>query len=322
MTTNIKNRKERCLVLGGGGFIGSHLTEELLHEGYEVTVFDKLNFSRKNISDFIDNIKIAEGDFNNQIEIDNALDGVDFVFHLVSSTLPASSNENPSYDVETNLISSLNLFKECVERKIKKVIFLSSGGTVYGVPESIPVKESNSTNPICSYGIVKKAIEDYLYMFYKIYGLDYFVFRLSNPYGERQNPFAAQGVIPVFMKNAIEDKQINIWGDGEVVRDYIYIKDAVKVLADSLKINSTDKVLNLSSGTGFSLNQIIELIKEISGKDIKVEYQKGRSIDVPVSILDNAKVREIFSWQPETEIKSGMLKTYNYLINLNENNVR
>ncbi|MEZ4824386.1 MAG: NAD-dependent epimerase/dehydratase family protein [Ignavibacteria bacterium] len=227
--------KERCLVLGGGGFIGSHLTEELLNSGYDVTVFDKLNFSRKNISGFPDRIKISEGDFNNEIDIENAMDGADYVFHLVSSTLPASSNENPAYDVETNLISSLNLFQKCVERKIKKVIFLSSGGTVYGIPESVPVSESNNTNPICSYGIVKKAIEDYLFMFQKIYGLDYFVFRLSNPYGERQNPLAAQGAIPVFMNNAIEDRQINIWGDGEVVRDYIYIKDAVKVLADSLK---------------------------------------------------------------------------------------
>ena len=313
--------KERCLVLGGGGFIGSHLTEELLNSGYDVTVFDKLNFSRKNISGFPDRIKISEGDFNNEIDIENAMDGADYVFHLVSSTLPASSNENPAYDVETNLISSLNLFQKCVERKIKKVIFLSSGGTVYGIPESVPVSESNNTNPICSYGIVKKAIEDYLFMFQKIYGLDYFVFRLSNPYGERQNPLAAQGAIPVFMNNAIEDRQINIWGDGEVVRDYIYIKDAVKVLADSLKISSDSRVLNLSSGTGFSLNQIIELIKEISGKEIKVEYQKGRSIDVPVSILDNTKVREIFKWSPETEIKEGMRKTYNYLINLKENNV-
>ncbi|MCB0727703.1 MAG: NAD-dependent epimerase/dehydratase family protein [Ignavibacteriae bacterium] len=313
--------KERCLVLGGGGFIGSHLTEELLISGYDVTVFDKLNFSRKNISGFPDRIKISEGDFNNEIDIENAMDGADYVFHLVSSTLPASSNENPAYDVETNLISSLNLFQKCVERKIKKVIFLSSGGTVYGIPESVPVSESNNTNPICSYGIVKKAIEDYLFMFQKIYGLDYFVFRLSNPYGERQNPLAAQGAIPVFMNNAIEDRQINIWGDGEVVRDYIYIKDAVKVLADSLKVSSDSRVLNLSSGTGFSLNQIIELIKEISGKEIKVEYQKGRSIDVPVSILDNTKVREIFKWSPETEIKEGMRKTYNYLINLKENNV-
>ncbi|HMQ69053.1 MAG TPA: NAD-dependent epimerase/dehydratase family protein [Ignavibacteria bacterium] len=309
-------RKERCLVLGGGGFIGSHITEELLDSGYDVTVFDKLNFSRKNLSGFLGRIHIAEGDFNNEIEIENALEGADHVFHLVSSTLPASSNENPAYDVETNLISSLSLFKKCVERKIKKVVFLSSGGTVYGIPETIPVRETNSTNPICSYGIVKKAIEDYLFMFHKIYGLDYFVFRLSNPYGERQNPMAAQGVIPVFMNNAIEGRQINIWGDGEVVRDYIYIKDAVKVLARSLKVSSDLKVLNLSSGTGYSLNQIIDLIREISGKKIKVEYQKGRSIDVPVSILDNTRVMEIFKWTPETGIKDGMSKTYNYLINL------
>lgn len=310
-------KKERCLIYGGGGFIGSHLAERLLEIGYEVSIFDKLNFSGKNISDFAENLQIIEGDFNNEIDLKNSIRGIDYVFHLVSSTLPASSNDNPVYDAETNLISSLKLIKECIDKGIKKIVFLSSGGTVYGVPGTIPIKEEDSTNPICSYGIIKKTIEEYLYMYEKISGLDYFVFRLSNPYGERQNPHAAQGVIPVFINNAITGETINIWGNGEVIRDYIYIKDAVKVLADSIKIKSDRKIFNLSSGTGYSLNQILDLIKEISGKTIKVEYQEGRQIDVPVNILDNSLAVKTFNWKPETDIKEGIKLTYNYLENLN-----
>lgn len=304
----------KCLVFGGGGFIGSHLAEELLNRNHEVVIFDKLNFSKRNLSHILDKVKVIEGDFNNEIDIKNSLNGIDYVFHLVSSTLPASSNENPVYDVETNLISSLKLFKECSDRKIKKIIFLSSGGTVYGIPEQLPVTENYFSNPICSYGIVKRTIEEYLFLFNKIAGLKYNVFRLSNPYGERQNPNAAQGAIAVFINKVIHDEPIEIWGDGEVIRDYIYIKDAVAVLAKSLETESNDTVFNLSSGTGHSLNEVIEVIKKVSGKNIKTRYKSARNIDVPVSILDNSRAKKLFNWKPETPLEEGIKKTYNFLL--------
>ncbi len=306
-------KKGSCLILGGGGFIGSHLTEKLLAGGYEVTIFDKVNFSKQNVSQFTENIKITEGDFNNGIDIKKSLRNIEYVYHLVSSTLPASSNDNPIFDAETNLISTLRLLKECVNNILKKVIFLSSGGTVYGVPEKIPISENDATNPICSYGIIKRTIEQYLFMFEKIYGLDYFVFRLSNPYGERQNPLAAQGVIPVFINKIINNETLEIWGDGVVVRDYIYVGDAVNVLSDSLGITSNQKILNLSSGCGYSINEIIEIIKTISKKKVHVQYLKGRNVDVPVNILDNNLVKKIFEWMPETKIEDGIKLVYNHL---------
>lgn len=312
------NKKENCIVFGGGGFIGSHLCELLLQKGYDVTLFDKVNFSKSNILHIKDKLKIIEGDFNNKIDIHNSLNNIDFVFHLVSSTLPASSNENPVYDVETNLVSSIRLFQECTARKIKKVIFLSSGGTVYGIPDKIPIKENYSSNPVCSYGIIKKTIEEYLFLFEKLYGLNYSVFRLSNPYGERQNPLAAQGAVSVFIHKAIVNEVITIWGDGGVIRDYIYIKDAVKVLADSIEINSNEKIYNLSSGSGHSLNDIIKIIEDVSGKKIRVDYIEARNIDVPVNILDNTLVKRTFEWKPETDIREGIKITYNYLKKVND----
>lgn len=306
--------KKKCIVYGGGGFIGSHLCESLIAAGYEVILFDKLNFSKKNISHFENKIKVIEGDFNNEMDLYNSLEGINYVFHLVSSTLPASSNENPVYDAETNLISSLKLFKECLDRKIRKVIFLSSGGTVYGIPESIPIKENYFSNPFCSYGIIKRTIEEYLFLFNKLHGLDYYVFRLSNPYGERQNPFASQGAVSVFINKVIHDEKIEIWGNGEVVRDYIYIEDAVKVLVRSLEVSSSEKVFNLSTGHGYSLNEIVKVISKISGKKIKPDYKEGRSIDVPVSVLDNSLAEKVFSWKPETSIEEGIKKTYEHLL--------
>lgn len=311
----MKTGNKNCIVYGGGGFIGSHLCESLLENGYEVTLFDKLRFSRNNILHFENKLNIIEGDFNNEIDIKNSLKGMNYVFHLVSSTLPASSNENPVYDVESNLVSSIKLFKECIDLKIKKLIFLSSGGTVYGIPDVIPVAEDYFSNPICSYGIVKRTIEEYLFLFGKIHGMNYNVFRLSNPYGERQNPYAAQGAVAVFINKVINNESIEIWGDGEVIRDYIYIKDVVDALTKSVIINSDEKVFNLSSGKGYSLIQIIKIIEKVSGKEVKINYKAARNIDVPVSVLDNKLLKNAFKWKPQINIDAGIKKTFNYLLN-------
>jgi UDP-glucose 4-epimerase len=302
-----------CIIYGGGGFIGSHLCEELLKRDYIVTIFDKINFSKDNLKSFKDKIKIIEGDFNNEYDLLSSLDGIDYVYHLVSSTLPASSNDNPVYDVESNLISTLRLLQDVVKRKIKKVVFVSSGGTVYGIPKSTPISEDHSRHPICSYGITKKTIEDYLYMFNYLYNVDYTVLRLANPYGERQNPLYAQGVIPVFLKKMLLNEEIVIWGDGSVRRDYIYIKDAIIPMADSLGYSGNHKVFNLGSGEGHSVNELLEMIKSITKMDAKVKYVAGRKLDVPVSVLDISLIKKEMNYVPKIEIEKGIELTYNYL---------
>ena len=302
-----------CIIYGGGGFIGSHLSEGLLNKGYNVTIFDKINFSKENIIDFRDKVNIIEGDFNNEYDLLSSLEGVDYIYHLVSSTLPASSNDNPVYDAESNLVSTLKLLQDVIKRKIKKVVFISSGGTVYGVPQIIPIPENHSRKPICSYGIIKKTIEDYLYMYNYLYGLDYNVFRLANPYGERQNPLYAQGLIPVFLKKILLGEEIVIWGDGSVRRDYVYIKDAVVPLIQSLESKSKYKEFNLGSGVGYSVNELLEKIKRITKKDTKVIYTKSRKLDVPVSVLDISLIKKEMNYSLCTDIDTGIEITYNYL---------
>ena len=306
-------KKKSCIIYGGGGFIGSHISEELLNDGYEVSVFDKLYFDKRNISAFRNRVNVIEGDFYNEKDIKKSLKDQDIVFHLVSSTLPENSNLNPAYDVETNLIATIKMLDRCREYKVSKVIFISSGGTVYGIPEKIPTPETFCGKPICSYGIVKKTIEDYLFMYNRLYGLDYNVFRLANPYGERQNPFVAQGVIPVFLMKILKKETIDIWGDGSVTRDYIYIKDAVDCLLKSLKVSSREKLFNLGSGRGYSLNEIIEIMKAVTGMKPKVKYQHGRDVDVPVNILNSSLAKKTFNWKPKTEIEKGIYKTFYYL---------
>lgn len=304
---------KKTIIYGGGGFIGSHIAEGLIAEGYDVTIFDKLNFDKRNIDHLGKKIKVLEGDFHNEIELKKSIKNAGIVFHLVSSTLPASSNQNPIYDAETNLISTLRLLGECVKHKIEKIIFISSGGTVYGIPEELPIKESHHRRPICSYGIIKKTIEDYLYMYNKLYKLDYLVFRLSNPYGERQNPFVAQGVIPVFLRKMIQKETIEIWGDGKVTRDYIYIKDVVKAIIKTMNKQTSGSVYNLGSGIGFTLNELIEKMKNQTGIIPKVRYQKGRDVDVPKNILDVKLLENEINWKPEVAIEEGIKITFEYL---------
>jgi UDP-glucose 4-epimerase len=305
--------KGNCIIYGGGGFIGSHLAEELLANGYNVTIFDKLNFSRTNLSSMKDKIKVIEGDFNNESDLLSSLKGMDYVYHLVSSTLPASSNENPVYDVESNLISTLKLLQDIKNNDVRKIVFISSGGTVYGYPDYTPIKESHPRRPVCSYGIIKKTIEDYLFMYKYLYGLDYTVFRLSNPYGERQNPLYSQGVIPVFIKKFLTNENIAIWGDGEVKRDFIYIKDAVKPMVGSLVYNGTENVFNLGSGKATSLNELIGTLGNVFGKLFPVEYIESRKVDVPVNVLDISRSEKELGFKPHTSLEEGIRSTYNYL---------
>src|SRR5690606_9799411 len=208
---------------------------------------------------------------------------------------------------------SLRVFNECRNNGVKRIAFISSGGTVYGIPEEVPINESHPINPIVSYGIIKRTIEKYLYMYYKLYGLNYYIFRLSNPYGERQNPHAAQGAIPVFIYKALNNIPIEIWGDGSITRDYIYIKDTVDVIAKSISVKTDHKIFNISSGKGYSLNEVIDLIKKVSGLDPMVNYTEGRGIDVSVNILDNSLAKETFDWEPSTDIEDGIRRTYEYI---------
>lgn len=305
--------KGRCLILGGAGFIGANLVGSLLKTGYKVRVFDIVGFSRKNIEEFVNDIEIVEGDFNNLSQIESALIGVDFVCHLISTTVPSSSQINPCFDIESNLIPSLNLLELIKKSSVKKVVFLSSGGTVYGIPNEIPIKESHTTNPINSYGIVKKAIEDYFLLYNRLWNLDVCVFRLSNPYGQKQNPKGIQGVIPVFLHKAINQETIEVWGDGNVIRDYIHIKDVTDIITMALSIETPEIIYNLGSGIGTSLNEILNFIKENLEPNLKVKYSEGRSFDVPVNILDIKVLENRFGVENLIKINEGISNLYIHL---------
>lgn len=298
---------KKVLVLGGAGFLGSDLSKLLFELGYKVRVFDRQirMFDREAFTD----MEFIEGDFLNQHDIDEAVAGCDAVFHMISTTVPKSSNDDPIYDVETNVVGTLHLLNAAVRNQVKKVVFTSSGGTVYGIPEYLPIREDHPTNPICSYGINKLEIEKYLFLYSKLHGLDYSVVRISNPYGQGQRTDAQQGAIGVFSARALADEPLEIWGDGSVVRDYIHVSDVSKALVKALEYSGKSRIFNIGSGEGKSLNEIMDALDEVLGKRTVRHYKKSRTVDVPISVLDNTLASTDFGWSPLITFSDGLVQT-------------
>ena len=179
------------------------------------------------------------------------------------------------FDIETNLLGTVRLLNQVVKAKVGKVVFLSSGGTVYGPPQEVPIVETHQTNPICSYGITKLAIEKYLDLFFQLHGIDYTVLRLSNPFGERQRIQSSQGAVAVFLGKALRKEKIEIWGDGFVVRDYLHVSDVVSAMIASIDYQGSDRVFNIGSGSGVSLNEVVDGISQVLGRTIDKVLSDG-----------------------------------------------
>lgn len=299
----------KTLLLGGNGFIGANLTERLLDGGHAVRIYDRGPNKFRPLPDGAEHV---EGELGNHGLTREGLEGVEVVYHFVSTTLPKTSNDDPIYDVRSNLVDTLQLLESCVEAGVRKVVFASSGGTVYGVPEEVPIKEEHPTHPISSYGIVKLAIEKYLHLFHHLHGLDYTALRVSNPYGPYQNPVGQQGAISVFLNHMYEGTPVTIWGDGSVVRDYLYVADvaaALELVARETRL----KVFNIGSGTGVSLKELLYLMAEVVGEQPEVEYVSGRPLDVPASVLDVRRAGEELGWTPRIDLAEGITRTWEWI---------
>ncbi len=302
--------KGKCLLLGGCGFIGSHLADLLLERGYQVRIFDRSRVDLSNIKHIQGRIELAPGDFTKSRDVKKALKGCDYIFHFIGTTLPESSNLNPRDDVYSNVISSIRMLEFARAEGAKKVIFSSSGGTVYGIARTTPIPESHPTEPLCSYGIAKLTVERYLHLFSYLYDLDYVVLRSSNPYGERQGTEGLQGAIPVFLSRIKEGKPVRIWGDGSVVRDFLYIEDLTRAFFQALTTRTQSRVFNIGSGRGTSINELMEVIRRVTGREFRVEYGPGRKVDVPVNILDPQLAGKELKWRAEVSLEEGIRRLW------------
>jgi UDP-glucose 4-epimerase len=205
------------------------------------------------------------------------------------------------------------LLHHALHAGIRKVVFLSSGGAVYGLPLWLPIPEHHPTNPICSYGITKLAVEKYLGMFEKLYGLEYVVLRISNLYGERQRTKSSQGAVAVFLGKALAGENIEIWGDGSVIRDYVHIADVVNAILASAQYDGPERIFNIGFGVGISLNEVISEIECAMGMKVSRTYVKGRAFDVPSSVLGIECAKRELRWEPEISFPVGLRRTLRWL---------
>lgn len=302
------------LILGAGGFIGTNLAIMLAkNNNNNITLVDKKYEYLNNVTGMqLKNISVIESSFDKNMKY-HILDNQDVVYHLVSTNVPATSNQHISQDIESNVLFSSKLFDACVKYCVKKVVFISSGGTVYGKEASCPLSEEASTNPISSYGVQKITIEKLLYLYNYMYGLDYRIIRLSNPYGPYQRPNGILGVVTNFIYKALKKEKIEVYGDGNVIRDFIYIDDAVKAIINIANGESEYRLYNLGCGYGTTVNSVLDEIKNTLHIDLNVSYKQGRAVDVPVNYLDIGRYEKVFGSLKPISLSEGIMKTAEYM---------
>ncbi|WP_394903266.1 NAD-dependent epimerase/dehydratase family protein [Clostridium butyricum] len=294
----IMNKK--CIILGGNGFIGSNLIEYLSNYEFDITSFDKEEPMNR-----ISNVKYLQADFTDDNKLLSAVQGQDIIIHLISSTNPSKSIENPYSGYNIDVIQTIKILEK-VKNTDSKVIFASSGGTVYGEPESCPIKEEHELNPISHYGIVKTTIEHIINMYNSVYGMNNIIMRISNPYGPGQDYRKGVGLIDAVIKKALQNEVITVWGDGNVIRDYIYIDDLCTAILELCRYTGNEKVFNIGSGKGYSINNILEIVEGIIKKDLKVEYLNSRKNDIKHIYLNIELLQKALNFTPQTDINKGI----------------
>ncbi len=292
------------LVTGGAGFIGSHIVDELINNSYNVIVADNLSTGRMeniNNSAIFYNIDIKDKTRLETLFINNK---IKYIIHLAAQASVGYSMKYPICDANENIISSLNLIELAKKYNIKKLI-VSSTAAVYGEPQYLPIDENHNANPSSYYGLSKLTMGKYI----KLSNIDYIIFRFSNVYGPRQIPEGEAGVVSIFMDYFINNNEINIFGDGNQTRDFIYVKDIAKILFLCIKNdNMTKEIINISSNVSISINELYEKLKHITKKDLKVNYLEERRGDIKHSLLNNSKLLNYIDIKL-TNINAGLEKT-------------
>ncbi|MBH9647663.1 NAD-dependent epimerase/dehydratase family protein [Burkholderia sp. SIMBA_043] len=301
------------LVTGGTGFLGRALVARLISDGHAVRVSNSKADTPQNSS--------SNGRLRMDAHVDEwreAIEGCSGIFHLAWSTVPSLANSDPVGDLETNLIGTVRLLEALRKCPDIPLVFASSGGTVYGVAETLPIPEHHPLRPLTAYGASKVAAEQYATLYQRTWNVDARVVRLSNPYGPGQNTNGQLGAASIFAARALANQKIEIWGDGSAIRDYIYIDDAVSgfiaaMCAPRSRFDVVEPVVNIGSGRGVSLREVITLLAHILERPLDVSFMPSRGFDVPASVLDIARAKALLDWNPTISFEEGLSRYIAYL---------
>jgi len=291
----------------GAGFIGKNLVNELVRNNCNVNVLDRNTCPEE----FKDQVNWITGEFSDQSNLAETLSGVEVAFHLVSSTVPGDESIDPIKELSENIFSTIKFLDTCKQQEVKRVVFVSSS-SVYGLQETMPIPEGVVTNPISSHGIQKLTIEKYLLLYQFLHGLDVRIVRLSNPFGPGQSLFGRQGFIAMAIGKMINNQPILLRDSGKPVRDFIFIDDVSHALFLAGTKGKTTSVINIGSGVGYSLVEVVRLFEEVTGKSILSELGELRKVDIPVSVLDVSLAHEQLGFQPKFTMREGLIQTFRH----------
>lgn len=300
----------KVLVTGGAGFIGSHVVDLMVEAGHDVVVVDNLSTGR--MSNLNSNAKFYQVDIRSP-ELEKVIEAErpEVIDHHAAQMDVRKSVADPVYDADINILGGLNLLNLAVKYNVRKVIYISSGGAVYGEPIYLPCDEKHPVQPLCPYGATKYMLELYLYMYKQTYGLDYSVIRYPNVYGPRQDPAGEAGVVAIFTGLMLKDKPLTIYGTGEQVRDYVFVRDCARANVMLLSKGS-GQVFNLGYGIGTTVNQIFAGLKSITGYGKDAIYGPARPGETFKIYLDATHAKKELGWEPTIPLHDGLSKTVDY----------
>ncbi len=300
----------KILVTGGAGFIGSWVSDTFLENDHEVVIIDDLSTGRE--ENIPVDAKFIKCDIRDYDTVEKIISNFkpDIIDHHAAQIDVRKSVENPMHDAEINILGTLHLIESAIRNKVKKFVFASTGGAIYGEPEIIPADEKTDPFPISPYGTSKYAVEKYLGYYNSVHGFDYVALRYANVYGPRQNPHGEAGVVAIFCNRIMAGKPCTVFGDGGQTRDYVYVEDIAKANLKSL--NAPVGSYNIGTGIETSVNDLISELKKSSGTAFEVNYAEERPGEVQSISLEVTQAEKILGWKPSVNLGDGIQKTWNW----------